>query len=48
MSNEELEELISYGLVDRNRKRTLIGRMVKKVFKEIIGEYSPENSEPRN
>lgn len=48
MSNEELEELISYGLVDKNRKRTLIGRIVKKVFKEIIGEHSPEDSEPRN
>jgi len=45
MSNEELEKLISYGLVDKKRKRALIGRMVKKALKEIIGELRPKDNE---
>lgn len=50
ISNEELENLISYGLVDRSRKRkrTLIGRMVKKALKEIIEEYRAKDNESRN
>jgi len=48
MTNEELEKLISYGLVDRKRKRTLIGRMVKKALKGIIGELRPKDNESIN
>ena len=48
MTNEELEKLISYGLVGRKRKRTLIGRMVKKALKGIIGELRPKDNESIN
>ena len=48
ISNEELEKLISYGLVGRKRKRTPLGRIVKKVLKEIMEELKPKNSELRN
>jgi len=44
MSDEELEKLISYRLVSGKRKRTLIGRMVRKALRGIIEEFRLKDS----
>lgn len=36
LSGEGLEKLISCELIDRKKKRTVIGRMIKKAFLEIV------------